>query len=186
MTVAPPPRGIVIAVAAHARHGFSKPTRPGIRLLAGLGVEGDAHQGVTVRHLSQVRRDPPAPNLRQVHLLQSELLAELAVRGFAIEPGGMGENITTRGIDLLALPTGTTLSIGAGAVVRLTGLRSPCAKLDAYRPGLMAAVLDRDADGGLIRKAGIMGIVLTGGPVVPGDPIRVTWPPEPWQRLEPV
>ena len=126
------------------------------------------------------------PNLRQVHLIQSELFEELAARGFAIEPGGMGENITTRGVDLLSLPRGTELSIGAEAVVRLTGLRSPCSQLDAYRPGLMAAVLERDPDGGLIRKAGVMGVVVNGGTVVAGDAIRVTLPAEPHRGLEPV
>ncbi|MBK1717345.1 MOSC domain-containing protein [Thiocystis violacea] len=177
---------IVIAVAANARHDFSKQTRPSIRLLTGLGVEGDAHCGTSVRHRSHVRRDPTRPNLRQVHLIQSELFAELAARGFAIEPGGMGENITTRGVDLLSLPRGAELCIGAEAVVRLTGLRSPCSQLDGYRPGLMAAVLERAPDGGLIRKAGVMGVVVSGGTVGAGDAIRVTWPAEPFQRLEPV
>ena len=177
---------IVIAVAVNARHGFSKPTGPSIRLLADLGVEGDAHCGSTVKHRSHARRDPSRPNLRQVHLIQSELFAELAARGFAIEPGGMGENITTRGIDLLSLPRGSELSIGADAVVRLTGLRSPCSQLDRYRPGLMAAVLEHAPDGGLIRKAGVMGVVVSGGTVVAGDAVRVTLPAEPHQRLEPV
>lgn len=177
---------IVIAVAANARHGFSKPTRPSIRLLTGLGVEGDAHCGTSVRHRSHVTRDPQRPNLRQVHLIQSELFAELAARGFAIEPGGMGENITTRGIDLLSLPCGTELSIGTEAVVRLTGLRSPCSQLDRYLPGLMAATLERAPDGGLIRKAGVMGVVMSGGTVGAGDAIRLTLPAEPHRRLEPV
>jgi MOSC domain-containing protein YiiM len=177
---------IVIAVAANARHGVSKQTRPSIRLLAGLGVEGDAHCGVADRHRFHVRRDPTRPNLRQVHLIQNELFDELVARGFAIEPGSMGENITTRGIDLLSLPCGTELSIGTEAVVRLTGLRSPCSQLDAYRPGLMAAVLDRAPDGGLIRKAGVMGVVVNGGTVVTGDAIRLTLPADPHQGLEPV
>jgi MOSC domain-containing protein YiiM len=176
----------VIAVASSERHGFSKMRRPSIRLLAGLGVEGDAHAGVAVRHRSHARRDPTRPNLRQVHLVQSELFAELAERGFAIPPGGIGENVTTRGIDLLSLPRGAELSLGADARVRLMGLRSPCSQLDAYRPGLMSAVLDRDPEGRLIRKAGVMGVVLTGGLVSVGDAIRVTLPAGPYERLEPV
>ncbi|MBK5964541.1 MOSC domain-containing protein [Thiocystis minor] len=186
MGIEQPPQGIVIAVAVNASHGFSKQTRPSIRVLSGLGVEGDAHAGASVRHRSHVRRDPARPNLRQVHLIQSELFAELAARGFLIDSGGMGENITTRGIDLLSHPRGTELSIGTDAVIRLTGLRSPCSQLDAYRPGLMAAVLDRAPDGHLIRKAGVMGVVMRGGTIVTGDAIRVTLPAEPFQWLEPV
>ena len=177
---------IVIAVASSENHDFSKLTRPSIRLLAGLGVEGDAHSGVTVQHRSHARRDPARPNLRQVHLVQSELFEELAGRGFAIEPGGMGENISTRGLDLLSLPRGAELSIGVEAVVRLTGLRSPCSQLDAYRPGLMSAVLERDPQGRLIRRAGVMGVVVSGGRVSLGDAIRVTLPARPHQPLEPV
>jgi MOSC domain-containing protein YiiM len=177
---------IVIAVAANARHGFSKQNRSSIRLLTGLGVEGDVHAGVSVKHRSHARRDPTRPNLRQVHLIQSELFAELAARGFVIEPGGMGENITTREIDLLALPCGTELALGPEAVVRLTGLRSPCSQLDRYRPGLMAAVLERTPDGRLVRKAGVMGVVVSGGVVQVGDAIRATWPAEPYSGLEPV
>ncbi|NEX20706.1 MOSC domain-containing protein [Thiorhodococcus mannitoliphagus] len=177
---------IVIAVASSERHSFSKQTRPSIRLLAGLGVEGDAHCGATVQHRSHARRDPARPNLRQVHLVQSELFEALAARGFAIDPGGMGENITTRGIDLLSLPQGTELTVGAQVVIQLTGLRSPCAQLDAYRPGLMAAVLDHDPDGRLIHKAGVMGVVVNGGTLAVGDAIRVRLPAEPYHGLEPL
>ncbi|NEV63549.1 MOSC domain-containing protein [Thiorhodococcus minor] len=177
---------IVIAVASRKTHSFSKQTRPSIRLLAGLGVEDDAHCGATVQHRSHARRDPARPNLRQVHLVQSELFEALAAGGFAIDPGGMGENITTRGIDLLSLPRGTELSIGAQVVIQLTGLRSPCAQLDAYRPGLMAAVLERAPDGRLIRKAGVMGVVVNGGTLAVGDAIRVHLPAAPSQGLEPV
>jgi MOSC domain-containing protein YiiM len=174
----------VVAVARSARHTFSKNTDTAIRLLAGLGVEGDAHAGETVKHRSRVAADPTQPNLRQVHLVHAELFEELGERGFAVAPGDIGENVTTRGLALLALPTGTRLHLGGAAVVEVTGLRNPCAQLDAFQPGLMAAVLDRDAAGRLVRKAGIMGVVLVGGEVRPGDPIRVTLPPEPHRPLE--
>lgn len=178
--------GVVVAVSRSARHTFSKPTQDGIRLLAGLGIEGDAHMGETVKHRSRVRQDPTQPNLRQVHLIHAELFDELREKGFTVAAGQMGENITTRGVDLLGLPTGARLHIGAEAVVEVTGLRNPCAQLDAFQPGLLAAVLDRDADGNLVRKAGIMGIVVAGGEVRPGDAIRVELPPEPHHPLEKV
>ncbi|HEV2605215.1 MAG TPA: MOSC domain-containing protein [Microvirga sp.] len=174
----------VVAVARSDRHTFSKDTDTAIRLLAGLGVEGDAHAGETVKHRSRVAADPPQPNLRQVYLVHAELFEELGERGFAVAPGDIGENVTTRGLALLALPTGTRLHLGGTAVVEVTGLRNPCAQLDSFQPGLMAAVLDRDAAGRLVRKAGIMGVVLVGGEVRPGDPIRVTLPPEPHRPLE--
>ena len=176
----------VIAVSRASTHGPGKRNRDGIRLLAGLGVEGDAHAGERVQHLSRVRRDPTQPNLRQVHLIHAELLDELDERGFAVAPGRMGENVTTCGIDLLGLPAGTRLALGAAAVVELTGLRNPCVQLDGIAPGLMAAVLDRDADGALIRKAGVMSIVLAGGDVAPGDPIGVELPAAPHRALAPV
>src|SRR6185437_5733008 len=154
--------GIVTAVSRNPRHGFSKPTQDSIRLLAGLGVEGDAHMGETVKHRSRVRRDPTQPNLRQVHLIHAELLDELREAGFVVAPGEMGENVTTRGVDLLGLPTGTRLHLGETAVVEVTGLRNPCAQLDRFQPGLMQAVLGRDAQGDLVLKAGIMAIVLAG------------------------
>ena len=177
----------VEAVSRSSGHTFTKPTQPGIVLLEGLGVEGDAHAGVTVRHRSRVRRDPSQPNLRQVHLIHAELFDELRAAGYELEPGFVGENVTTRGVDLLGLPTGTLLRLGErGAVVEVTGLRNPCTQLDGFRPGLMRAVLDRDADGGLVRKAGIMGVVVGGGAVRPGDPIAVELPAGPHRRLEPV
>jgi MOSC domain-containing protein YiiM len=151
-----------------------------------LGVEGDTHLGVTVQHRSRVAKDPTRPNLRQVHLIHEELLDELITGGFQVAPGVMGENITTRGIDLLALPRGARLHIGGAAVVDVTGLRDPCRQLNDYQPGLMAAVLGRDGQGNLIRKAGIMGVALAGGEVRTGDPIRVELLPEHNQRLEPV
>ncbi len=176
--------GVVTAVSCSATHDFSKGNRESIRLLAGLGVEGDAHAGETVKHRSRVAQDPTQPNLRQVHLIHSELHEELRSRGFSVYAGDMGENITTHGVDLLGLPTGARLHIGESAVVEVTGLRNPCPQLDKFQPGLLAAVLDRDADGNLIRKAGIMGVVLAGGAVRPGDTIRVQLPPEPFRPLE--
>ncbi len=177
----------VVATARHGGHAFSKPPAPeGIRLLAGLGVEGDAHCGAAVRHRSRVARDPTQPNLRQVHLIQSELFAALAGQGFTIAPGAMGENLTTAGIDLLALPTGALLRIGDGALLAVTGLRNPCAQIEAFAPGLLQAVLGRDAAGGLVRKAGIMAVVLAGGHVRPGDAIALALPPAPLRPLVPV
>jgi MOSC domain-containing protein YiiM len=174
----------VLAVALRRGHHFSKTPALGIRLLAGLGVEGDAHCGVTVKHRHQVRKDPTKPNLRQVHLIQAELFDELRGKGFAVTPGELGENVTTLGIDLLALPVGTRLTLGDSAMLELTGLRSPCSLIDSFQQGLMAAVLDRDADGGLIRKSGVMAIVLSGGEVRPGDPIGIEWPAEPHRPLQ--
>jgi MOSC domain-containing protein YiiM len=163
-----------------------KPGRDSITLLEGLGVEGDAHLGETVQHLSRIRRDPTQPNLRQVHLVHAELHDELRDRGFELEPGQMGENVTTRGVNLLALPVGTRLRLGDTALIEITGLRNPCKQLNGIQDGLMAATLDRDADGELIRKAGVMAIVVTGGEVRPGDPIATELPAEPHRALEPV
>ncbi len=178
--------GVVEAVSQRSVHGFSKQPRMWIRLLAGLGVEGDAHLGTTVQHRSRVARDPSQPNLRQVHLLHRELLDELQAQGFVIGPGDVGENILTRGLDLLDLPTGAVLRLGSSAEVEVTGLRNPCVQLDRFRPGLMAATLGRDAAGNLVRKAGVMAVVLTGGEVRPGDAIEVIVPPKPHRRLLPV
>lgn len=175
----------VVAVSRSPRHEFAKPTCDAIRLIARLGVEGDAHSGMMVQHLSRVRADPTQPNLRQVHLLHVELHEELALKGFPVLPGQMGENITTRGLDVLRLPVGTLLRLGTEAEVEVTGLRNPCVQLDAWQPGLMAAVLDRAADGTLIRKAGIMGLVRRGGVVRSGDRIIVTLPPLPHRALGP-
>ena len=153
-------------------------------LLAGLGVQGDTHSGVTVQHRSRVAQDPTQPNLRQVHLMQAELFDELAAKDFTVAPGELGENITTAGLDLLALPVDTELYLGTSAIVKITGLRNPCGQLDNFQPGLTAAVLDRAADSKLIRKADIMGVVLAGGTVSPGDAIRINLPPEPHRALE--
>jgi MOSC domain-containing protein YiiM len=175
---------MVAAVSCGPGHRFSKGVRKNIRLLAGLGVEGDAHLGVTVKHRSRVKADPTQPNFRQVHLIHGELHDELVGKGFRVGPGVMGENITTRGLALLGFPRGTRLHLGAAAVVEVTGLRNPSKQLDDYQAGLLAAVLDRDAAGNLIRKSGIMGVVLAGGEVRPGDAIEVELPPLPHRRLE--
>jgi len=178
--------GGVVAVSLRAGHHFSKTLSPAIRLLTGLGVAGDAHLGETVKHRSRVRKDPTQPNLRQVHLIHAELFDELRAKGFAVGPGELGENVTTSGIDLLALPTGSRLHLGATAVVEVTGLRNPCIQIDQFRKGLMTATLDRDAAGNLIRKAGVMSIVVSDGEVRPGDAIGVEFPAEPHRPLEPV
>jgi MOSC domain-containing protein YiiM len=178
--------GLVTAVGRSERHTFGKPTRDGIRLLAGLGVEGDAHMGETVKHRSRVRRDPSRPNLRQVHLIHAELHDELRDAGFDVSAGQMGENLTTRGVDVLGLPAGTILHLGETASIELTGLRNPCKQLDGLQPGLMRAVLDRDEEGNLVRKAGVMGVVVAGGNVRPGDGVRVELPPGPHRPLEKV
>lgn len=177
--------GRVEAVSQASSHRFSKQPRMWIRLLAGLGVEGDAHLGRTVKHRSRVARDPTQPNLRQVHLLHQELLEALEAQGFVIGPGDIGENILTRGIDLLGLPAGTVLRVGSAAI-KITGLRNPCVQLDRFKRGLMAATLDRDAAGNLIRKAGVMAVVLTDGEVRPGDPIETVLPEPPHHPLQPV
>jgi MOSC domain-containing protein YiiM len=175
--------GVVIAVGRSPGHTFGKPTREGIRLLAGLGVEGDAHLGATVKHRSRVARDPTQPNLRQVHLIPAELFDELRAAGFDVAAGELGENVTTRGIDLLGLSAGSRLHLGSAAVVEVTGLRNPCVQLDRFRPGLMAAVLGRDEAGNVVRKAGVMAVVAAGGEVRPGDPIRVEPPSGPHRPL---
>lgn len=177
-------RAAVAAVCAAAGHAFSKQLRADILLVEGLGVAGDAHLGVTVMHRSRVAVDPTQPNLRQVHLMHEELFEELAARGHTVRPGDLGENITTRGVDLLALPRGTLLTIGSEAVVEVTGLRNPCKQIDDFQPGLLSAVLHRDVDGNLLRKAGIMSIVRKGGRVRAGDPIIVTRPAAPFEKLE--
>lgn len=176
----------VVSVSRGSSHSFSKEAVPAIELVVGLGVEGDAHSGRTVKHRSRVARDPSQPNLRQVHLVHSELLTDLARAGFDVWPGAIGENVTTSGVDLLQLPTGTRLHLGAHAVVEVTGLRNPCRQLDRFQDGLMAATLDRAADGSLVRKAGVMAIVAVGGRVSVGDPIQVELPAPPHTHLAPV
>ena len=179
--------GVVVAVSRSATHSMAKANQDSIRLLAGLGVEGDAHAGVTVKHRSRVAIDPSQPNLRQVHVIHAELHEELSRSNFSIAPGEMGENITTRGIDLLALPTGARLRFGADAVVEVTGLRNPCGQLNGVAPGLMRAVLEHDEQGNVMRrKAGVCGIVVAGGEVRPGDDVRVELPEGSHRELEPV
>ena len=176
--------GKVIAVHVNASHTFSKQSVRQIMLLEGLGVEGDAHCGATVKHRSRVARDPSQPNLRQVHLMHGELFDELFEKAFRVLPGDLGENITTRGLDLLSLPVGTELHIGEHSIVTLTGLRNPCAQIDHFQAGLMSAVLGRSPEGKLLRKAGVMGVVTTTGPVSSGDEIAVKIPLPPYRDLE--
>lgn len=177
-------QGAVTAVAKSPEHRFSKQPAASIVLRAGHGVEGDAHSGATVKHRSRVAVDPTQPNLRQVHLIAAELIEELRAQGFDVAPGVMGENVTTTGLDLIDLPRGTLLRLGSQAVIEVTGLRNPCPQLDNYQPGLTRAVLDKGPGGELIRKAGIMAVVLIGGVVTPGDAIAVQLPPPPHVRLE--
>jgi MOSC domain-containing protein YiiM len=187
MTPAPEPAfrpaGQVLAVARDGEHRFSKQPMPEIALLEGLGVEGDAHAGVLVRHRSRVWADPTQPNLRQVHLIQAELFDELAPLGHDLAPGDLGENVTTRGIDLLALPRGALLRLGAAALIEVTGLRNPCAQIDAFQRGLLRRVLVREGDR-MIRKTGVMAVVRAGGPVRPGDALALALPPLPHLPLE--
>ncbi len=176
--------GTVTAVSSNGEYSFTKPNRDSVTLLAGLGVEGDVHAGTTVKHRSRVAQDPTQPNLRQVHLIHEELFGELLQEGFTVEPGQLGENITTSGIGLLGLPQGTLLHIGGEAVVEITGLRNPCLQIDAFQDGLLKQVVGRDAEGNIVRKAGIMSVVRAGGVVRPGDRIEVVLPAEPHRPLE--
>ena len=174
----------VAAVSRDDKHRFSKVPVEAVTLVAGLGVADDAHAGVTVQHRSRVRRDPSQPNLRQVHLIHAELFAELAAQGFDVAAGQLGENLTTTGVDLLGLPRGTRLHLGAEAVVEVTGLRNPCRQIADFRPGLLEAVVGRDPDGAVVRRTGVMSVVITGGVVRPGDPIDVHLPAGPRLPLE--
>ncbi len=176
----------VVAVSSNGEYTFSKPNRPVITLLAGLGVEGDVHSGVTVKHRSRVARDPDQPNLRQVHLIHAELHEELRAKGYAVDAGQLGENVTTADLDLLGLPTGTLLRLGAEAVVEVTGLRNPCLQIENFSTGMLGEVVGRDDAGEVLRRAGIMSVVLTGGEIRPGDPITVELPDGPHRPLRPV
>ncbi len=182
MTAAP----VITALARDGEHRFSKQPAPELTLIAGQGVEGDAHCGVTVKHRSRVARDPSQPNLRQVHLMAAELLEEVTAKGLPVAPGEMGENVTLRGLDLLSLPRGTRLHFGADVVLELMGLRNPCAQIDAFRPGLLAEMLPRGADGQVIRRAGVMAIVLNGGVMRVGDAVTVVLPDTAHHALIPV
>jgi MOSC domain-containing protein YiiM len=175
--------GIVTAVNRSPNQSFSKASHPSIRLVAGRGVEGDAHCGESVQHRSRWNRDPTQPNRRQVHLIHAELFDDLRSAGSLVSAGSLGENVTTRGVDLLALPTGTLLHLGDEAVVEVTGFRNSCAQIDRFSPGLLAQVLDKDDEGNVIRKAGVMGVVVVGGEVRPGDAIRVALPSGPQVAL---
>jgi MOSC domain-containing protein YiiM len=176
--------GVITAVSQSTSHGFSKQNQDKIVLLAGLGVAGDAHMGEKVQHRSRVAKDPNQPNLRQVHLIHAEFHDELNASGFDVSAGQMGENITTRGLDLLGLPTGTRLHLGDTAIVEVTGLRNPCEQLNGFQAGLMKACVYKDENGNIVRKAGVMSIVLTGGEVRAGDSIHVELPPEPYCPLQ--
>jgi MOSC domain-containing protein YiiM len=176
--------GCVVSVSRDGAHRFSKQPVEMIRLIEGLGVEGDAHLGETVQHRSRVAVDPSQPNLRQVHLIAAELLKELSGQGFDVQPADLGENVTMQGIDLIGLPRGTLLHLGREAIVQITGLRNPCSQIEQFRPGLLRAVLGKEADGKIVRKAGVMGIVLRGGEISAGDDARVELPPEPHLPLE--
>jgi MOSC domain-containing protein YiiM len=176
--------GTVTAVSRSADYTFSKPNQVGITLLAGLGVEGDVHAGVTVKHRSRIAQDPTVPNLRQVHLMHEELFEEVGAAGYSVLPGQLGENITTSGVDLLGLPVGALLHIGDEAVLEVTGLRNPCLQIDHFQNGLLKQVVGRDEEGNIVRKAGIMSIVRQGGAVRPGDAIRVELPDGPHRPLE--
>lgn len=175
--------GRIVGVSRSGTHTFSKPNQAEIRLLEGLGVEGDAHAGKTVKHRSRVAKNPDEPNLRQVHLIHTELHEDLAEAGFDVSPGQMGENVTTRGVDLLGLPTGAQLHLGDAAIVEVTGLRNPCRQLEGIKEGLLAETIGADEGGEPTPLSGVMGIVLAGGIVKTGDAIRVEMPPEPHQPL---
>ncbi len=176
----------VAALSRSARHRFSKDGEPRLTFLAGLGVDGDCHAGETVQHLSRVRRDPGQPNLRQVHLIASELYDELVAAGFEVEAGQLGENVTTAGIDLLRLARGTRLRLGAEVVVEVTGLRNPCRQIERFRPGMLALVLGQTGSHEVVRRAGVMSVVLVGGVASRGDPIGVNLPEPPLAPLSPV
>jgi MOSC domain-containing protein YiiM len=178
--------GIVAAVAAREGHGLGKTLRPTVLLIAGEGVEGDAHRGTTVKHRSRVAKDPSQPNLRQVHLIHAELFDELSSKGFFVKAGELGENILTHGIDLLALPTGTLLLFPSGAQLEITGLRNPCHQINGHTPGLMDALLAKADDGSLIRKGGVMAVVLAGGLIGVKDEVKIAFPAYPWESLKPV
>lgn len=176
------PLPVVVSVARDDAHRFTKPVRDEIRLIAGHGIEGDAHAGATVRRRSRFRGTWTEPNVRQVHLLQRELLDELAVEGHEVAPGELGENVTTDGIDLLALPRGTRIRLGDSAEVELTGLRNPCVQIERFQPGLMKRLIRRDA-AGTHRRAGVMAVVVEGGVVRAGDAISVELPAPPHETL---
>lgn len=176
--------GTVVSLSRSAKHRFSKKLEKRLRIVEGHGVEGDAHAGSTVKHRSRVAKDPNQPNLRQVHLIASELLEELSRKGFEIEAGDLGENILTVGIDLIALPKGTRLHIGVSVVLRITGLRNPCPQIEAFQEGLLSQMVEKTKDGSLILKTGIMSVVESGGEIIVGEAIQVELPAMPYVALE--
>jgi len=173
----------VFAVCLSPTHSMAKPVVDSVTLIKGIGVEGDAHSGKKVKHIYIAKRKPNKPNLRQVHLIHTELHDELSEKGFSVSAGQMGENITTKGIDLLNLPQDTILKIGDSSVILITGLREPCHQLNGVENGLMKAVLGKDENGGLIRKSGVMAVVLEGGEVKAGDEILMEFPDKPFEKL---
>ena len=175
----------IVAVCRRHSHSFSKDTQPSIKLVMGAhaGVEGDGHAGETEQHLHRLPKNADSPNLRQVHLIHQELHEELRGKGFDVSPGDMGENVTTAGLNLLGLPTGAILTLGSTAQIRVTGLRNPCPQLNRFKRGLMSKVVEKAADGSLVRKCGIMAVVSTEGVVQPGDAITVALPEQPWTPL---
>ena len=175
---------VVAGLAKDGQHRFSKVPQEQVVLVEGHGVEDDAHAGTTVQHRSRVAADPSQPNLRQVHLLAAEFLDDARQHGYDVGTGDLGENVLTSGVDLIALPRDTLLHLGPDAVVRVTGLRNPCAQIDGFRTGLLRLAVGRDDAGEVVRKAGVMGVVVAGGVVRVGDPIAVVTPPEPHHRLE--
>lgn len=176
--------GRVTAVSRNGDYSFTKPNRDSVTLVAGFGVEGDVHGGATVKHRFRMRKDPSQPNLRQVHLIHEELFEEVREAGFEVAAGELGENVTTRGVDLLGLPVGTRLRLGAEAVVEVTGLRNPCAQIDGFRKGLLKEVVGKGADGRAVFRTGVMSVVVSGGVVRPGDPVTVELPNGPHRPLE--
>jgi MOSC domain-containing protein YiiM len=174
--------GIVVAVNRSARHTVSKVSVATIVLRAGFGVEEDAHAGATIEHRYAKRFHPERPNERQVHLIGGELFDELERDGFHVEPGQLGENITTRGIALTDLPLGTRLRIANGAVVEVRGLRVPCVLIDRLIPGVKKASA-MPYGGKLALRHGIMGIVIASGSVQQGDVLAVEPPAGPARAL---
>jgi len=165
----------VLSVSMSSSHGFSKRPTDYIYLLSGCGVQGDVHCSGAAS----------SNNKRQVHLIASELLTELARkdskgRAYIISPGALGENITTKGIDLVGLNEGTRLHFGDGddhAIVRITGLRNPKKRLDEWPKGLLDRCAMKNKKGEITgRKIGVMGIVEEDGFVQPGHMVYVEKP----------
>ncbi len=174
----------VVALHVSEWHSFSKQNVGELELIAGVGVAGDAHAGPLVQHRSRVAADPTQPNLRQVHLIAGELFEALAAAGHQVSPGDLGENVTTEGVELHDLPVGSVIRLGETALIAVTGLRNPCAQIESFQPGLLQQVSYRDGTGALVRRAGIMGVVVLGGVVLVGDRIEVQPPPGPARPLE--